>query len=717
MKKAVLFLTLLIYVTAMLSETITGEATYQWGDLENNVQAKKSAKALAIRTAVENFATSISSETIVKDMMLESDVVNLKSRALVRNIIDLDQKVDKVNNTIYHKISCEIDAKEVIEELKKWAAGGDIKTSGEYYYGEGKHSRKRKADKKAIENIITNIADDLQNKYAGIKPLEDDLYDFTESIISTYKSSFDNCQKKVDGKTTLRYIKKNNLIQLFESRVKKIDGYVDMGMTAEKELRIGDAIKYYYWALSLLRSHPEHDKLKNENFGNKLLSLALPDRINQIFGKISVEISKVSTEDNGNKVVYINFLYNNATINNIGYSYFVNGDWSMLTDARKGLSICEFDKKEAGDLKKIKFRIEYRYESASRIDQELKDVIENVSNLYLPKSEMYVYIDKKYEQPKKISNPTVEIKSYKSKGISLSDIDISMSKNQTYKEIKPAVKQKCSSIVAKILQAINSKDYPSVEEYFTKDGYQEFINIISYGNAKLLSTDVVLKSGQINDEIVVRSIPMQFEFKSNNFKTTENVVFTFNKDIKVDHLSYSLSDIAINSIMDKPKEFATLQERLQLIQFMEYYKTAYCLKEYDFIKQVFAENALIIVGKVLKHDKKKLGEMYAQLGNDKVKYIRMKKSEYMEHLQMVFNSKEYINLRFEDNMFKKIQGKKSLFGIQIKQKYYSSNYADEGYLFLMIDLENSKKPKIYVRSWQPEQNSDGSVIGLDDFEF
>ena len=53
--------------------------------------------------------------------------------------------------------------------------------------------------------------------------------------------------------------------------------------------------------------------------------------------------------------------------------------------------------------------------------------------------------------------------------------------------------------------------------------------------------------------------------------------------------------------------------------------------------------------------------------------------------------------------------------MQIKQNYYSSNYADQGYLFLMIDLGNKTEPKIYVRSWQPEKNSDGSIIGINDF--
>ncbi|RLC49835.1 MAG: nuclear transport factor 2 family protein, partial [Candidatus Cloacimonadota bacterium] len=60
---------------------------------------------------------------------------------------------------------------------------------------------------------------------------------------------------------------------------------------------------------------------------------------------------------------------------------------------------------------------------------------------------------------------------------------------------------------------------------------------------------------------------------------------------------------------------------------------------------------------------------------------------------------------------------KKVYGMQIGQYYYSSDYRDKGYLFLMFDLENPDEPKIMVRSWQPEKAEDGSIIGVSDFQF
>ena len=38
------------------------------------------------------------------------------------------------------------------------------------------------------------------------------------------------------------------------------------------------------------------------------------------------------------------------------------------------------------------------------------------------------------------------------------------------------------------------------------------------------------------------------------------------------------------------------------------------------------------------------------------------------------------------------------YGIQIKQDYYSSNYGDHGYLFLMVDFNDPENPSIKVRN-------------------
>jgi hypothetical protein len=87
-----------------------------------------------------------------------------------------------------------------------------------------------------------------------------------------------------------------------------------------------------------------------------------------------------------------------------------------------------------------------------------------------------------------------------------------------------------------------------------------------------------------------------------------------------------------------------------------------------------------------------------------VKYTRQDKATYIKNLEKSFGSNEFINIRFTDNSVSKMGKGGDTFGIQIHQDYYSSSYADTGYLFLMVDLNEIDQPCIKVRTWQPHRD-------------
>lgn len=70
----------------------------------------------------------------------------------------------------------------------------------------------------------------------------------------------------------------------------------------------------------------------------------------------------------------------------------------------------------------------------------------------------------------------------------------------------------------------------------------------------------------------------------------------------------------------------------------------------------------------------------------------------MRKLKMCFQSNQFINIRFADNDVVKMGAGGETYGIQIKQDYYSSNYGDHGYLFLMVDFNDPENPSIKVRN-------------------
>ena len=151
------------------------------------------------------------------------------------------------------------------------------------------------------------------------------------------------------------------------------------------------------------------------------------------------------------------------------------------------------------------------------------------------------------------------------------------------------------------------------------------------------------------------------------------------------------------------------------LQFMENYKTAYSLKRLKYIESIFADDAIIIVGNVVK----KASMVNSDLGkkaifNDIVKYNRYDKDTYLNNLRDCFDAQEYINVSFSDNDIRHLKEGGQVYGVQITQDYYSTHYGDHGYLYLMIDMNDEDNPLIKVRTWQAtkDYNNDDLVDGL-----
>lgn len=183
-----------------------------------------------------------------------------------------------------------------------------------------------------------------------------------------------------------------------------------------------------------------------------------------------------------------------------------------------------------------------------------------------------------------------------------------------------------------------------------------------------------------------------------------------NRDGKINELAFGLNKPAVDDIIHQTAWGDTA--RMVLVNFLESYKTAYALKRLDYIRSIFSDDALIITGSVLKASG--LGER-APRDKNLVKFTRHSKEEYMKKLEYIFDQNEFVNLRFADNQIRKSGIGGEVYGIQIRQDYFSSNYGDTGYLFLMVDLNEPKKPVIHVRTWQPEKDPNFGVIDLSFF--
>lgn len=202
----------------------------------------------------------------------------------------------------------------------------------------------------------------------------------------------------------------------------------------------------------------------------------------------------------------------------------------------------------------------------------------------------------------------------------------------------------------------------------------------------------------------------------------QEVVINFDKKGNITTFNYAInpelySNLVKKYTQNKNYEVTDIDERMQIINFVEQFRTSYNQKDMKFLRQIFSDDALIITGHVVKP---KLRDVEIR---PQVVYKKQTKGEYLSNLQMAFNLSKYIKVQFDELTIVNHPTKKGIYGVTVKQQWNTNRYSDEGYVFMIWDFKNPKKPVIHVRTWQPtyldnekKQKSTEKVFDLSDFE-
>ena len=155
--------------------------------------------------------------------------------------------------------------------------------------------------------------------------------------------------------------------------------------------------------------------------------------------------------------------------------------------------------------------------------------------------------------------------------------------------------------------------------------------------------------------------------------------------------------------------------RRMILNYCEHLRTSYTTKDIDFLRQVFSDQALIIVGHVVKTADNNSAAGIE--GDEKVTFSLKTKKEYLERLEMVFAANKKIDVKFTDFRIMRHPTMEGIYGVSMEQEYTSDRYSDDGYLFILWDFRNESMPLIHVRTWQPAASVNGEkeIIGIRDF--
>lgn len=215
----------------------------------------------------------------------------------------------------------------------------------------------------------------------------------------------------------------------------------------------------------------------------------------------------------------------------------------------------------------------------------------------------------------------------------------------------------------------------------------------------------VFKDGSM----MVSHIPLIITPEDENFGlgTYQEAVVEFDRNGKLTDFRFAI-DAQMSESMEHCGSVVEKETQMKILQYVERFRTAYNQKDINTIEQMFSDDALIITGKVTLTRQSEMAPARA-----KIDYVKQSKQQYIQNLRKAFLRNKWIDVKFSqigDNSGEtgcagitrsKKDGTK--YGVRLRQEWRSSNYSDEGYLFLLWDFpEDGGSPIIHVRTWQPE---------------
>lgn len=584
----------------------------------------------------------------------------------------------------------------------------EIKKNSNYIWGEGNGTTMSDAEGEALRQMSVQISVSVYNSSYDEESNDNSVQKAVLQSVSSAK--FTNVQMRVleeePNAKVFCFMPRSEVKKMFEKRANHIVNMVDAGKTAESRMMIDEALRNYYWALVLAKTTPEPVEIEFNDKKGEATSL-LPIKIKSVLAMINASVDEIQDGKN----LILGFTYNGKPVSSLNFKY--NDGQSIVGPivARDGIGEASMASIPADGKLHLTYELRFRNE----VDPTDSDIAGAFNAGILPNINSSVAIAIKNNSKKKAAAPALASAEMLAAQPTNDKRSIAMQNADNTDDLQQAV--------LAVEAAISSNNPKSAFNYFTPEGYTLFANLMAKNGkvtlvGKAQSHNFIIADGYI----IGRATNIKRQFR-NGKAFMEKLVYRFNPESrKIESVAFALTQRAENDIMNAAASWPEVS-RWAILNFMEDYQTAFALKRIDYINSIFSDDALIITGTILKKlnnaerafDRSKS----LDLGGPKdIAYSQLSKTEYIDRLRKIFSTREYVHLQFEDNVTRMIDlpaingiNKGAAFGIEIKQRYESTGYSDDGYLTMVFDTRG-KLPIIHVRLWQPDKNN---MMSLQEF--
>lgn len=584
----------------------------------------------------------------------------------------------------------------------------EIKKNSNYIWGEGNGTTMSDAEGEALRQMSVQISVSVYNSSYDEESNDNSVQKAVLQSVSSAK--FTNVQMRVleeePNAKVFCFMPRSEVKKMFEKRANHIANMVDAGKTAESRMMIDEALRNYYWALVLAKTTPEPVEIEFNDKKGEATSL-LPIKIKSVLAMINASVDEIQDGKN----LILGFTYNGKPVSSLNFKY--NDGQSIVGPivARDGIGEASMASIPADGKLHLTYELRFRNE----VDPTDSDIAGAFNAGILPNINSSVAIAIKNNSKKKAAAPVLASAEILAAQPTNDKRSIAMQNADNTDDLQQAV--------LAVESAISSNNPKSAFNYFTPEGYTLFANLMAKNGKVTLVGKAQNHNFIIADGYIIgRATNIKRQFR-NGKAFMEKLVYRFNPESrKIESVAFALTQRAENDIMNAAASWPEVS-RWAILNFMEDYQTAFALKRTDYINSIFSDDALIITGTILKKlnnaerafDRSKS----LDLGGPKdIAYSQLSKTEYIDRLRKIFSTREYVHLQFEDNVTRMIDlpaingiNKGAAFGIEIKQRYESTGYSDDGYLTMVFDTRG-KLPIIHVRLWQPDKNN---MMSLQEF--
>lgn len=579
-----------------------------------------------------------------------------------------------------------------------------IVQAGQCYYGSACRETEEDARASALAELNSQIAVKVMNYFEG-KIIEGSggLIESAKSVIRTYSVSDLQNVKTIkaqceDGKIEVFcYLEKAEVQRIFNERKKLIAEMAKAAERYEQEGNYAHALKHYYFGCVLSQSLPEI----NVEWAGVNYTSELPNRINNILNKIRFVFLTDNKISDSEREIGVQVFYDERLVTLLDFTFW-DGKDQVLSQAREGFaSILLLG--SGVNINELKPRIKYDYSESVKEYSALVD--------------LWGLVDKpNFNAAYKSLSLRQAKANAASKKIKLTDSGLwNIKLNQT--DNIPSADQIIQSTV-QFLNIIEKGEPLSVNQAYAGDQFlrNKITDYIAFNSPKITDKQVTADLNKTCNGFELRRLQVTHRYLSIHKRATEYLVLDFSEDGVLKDINLCVYDSLYNRFVDETKFGSDWVNRQQIVKFLEKYRTAYQVRDTSIVSQMFSEDALIIVGR--KIERKKMPDnmvSYEKLSKEQdYEKIKFTKREYIKRLKEIFNARKDIFLEFGSFDIVQKTNPRNVYGVEMRQNYTSTGYADEGYLFLLIDFRE-QDPLIYVRAWQPKAWDPKELIRTGDF--